>query len=255
MHFLMIKSGILKKVLRAIIVDNPNNFIFHMLCDIQNDLETTNNFLTFQANYNDYFYTSFSIDISNLVFLDTLEFQPIILNYEQCTKLIYLCDMFDSDISIGFDLRDDEIEIVVSHSNIKLIFPIDKEIDHNPIIPPEHNHNICYIPLDTLTLYNVVKLVSSPKFYTPIKIDQEKSRIVFGDLIQSIIQLRKGELNLSNSIIDINPDSIISFLKNLTDLKINKVEIKVDKSIAFIIYTKTELGEIFYYSTHELNNE
>ncbi len=242
----MINIKELRNILETIIVEKPKNFVFHMLCDIKNG-----QFLTFQANYNNNFYISFILNVQDLVYFDYIEFQPIIMNYEQCIKLIHLCNMFGDNTSVGFDLKESEIEIVVSHSNIKLIFIIDTTIDHDPIVPPEHNLDIPYIPLETKTLSNVVKLVSSPQFYTPIKIDPKNNRIIFGDIIQSIIQLR-DEINLTESVIDINPDSIILFLKNVINLNIELVEIKVDTSIAFIIHCQFDLGEVYYYSTHEI---
>lgn len=253
MHFLMIHAGVLKSILETIVIDKPENFVFHVLCsDTQNEEQS----LIFQANYNNYFYTSFIIDVSKLMFFDFMEFQPIVMNYEQCVKLVQLCNMFEPNVSVGFDLKESEgcIEVVVSHSNIKVIFIVDTTIDHDPIIPPDHSLIVPYINLNSQTLLNVVKLSTSPKFYTPIKVDSKKSRIIVGDLIQSIIQL-KGMDNTSNSEIDINPDSVILFLHNLIhNLKIKQIEIKVDSSIAFTIHSQIELGEIYYYSTHEITN-
>jgi len=252
MHFLLITTEILNTILETIVFkqnDCVNNFVFHLLCDINNseDSET----ITFQANYSNEYYTNYTIAISELLFFDSLEFRPIVLNYDQCLKLIQLTKMFEK-CSIGFCLNSCEnIEVVVSHSNVKLVFPIDNEIDHNPIIPPEHNLDISFIPINTELLKNVVTLVNSPKFYTSIRVDRSKSRLIFGDegSFQSIVQLPRT-LNLSDSIIEIEPDSIILFLSNL---KIKQVEIKVNKKIAFIIHATTELGEIYYYRGHELD--
>ena len=246
MHFLLIPTNVLNTILETIIFNSKQSFVFHLLCDTHSDK------LTFQANYNNDYYASYTISISQLLFFDLLEFKPIILNYEQCLKLIQITKMFHS-VSIGFanNFETNFLEVVVSHSNVKLILPIDNEIDHNPIIPPEENPNFQFIEIETELLKNIITLVHSSKFYTPIRIDSKKSVIIFGDegSIQSIIKLPQT-YNLIDSNIYIEPDSIISFLSNL---KIKNIEIKVNKAIAFIIHSITEIGEIYYYRGHELD--
>jgi len=249
MHYLLLSSEILKSVLETIILKRPNEFVFHLLCDFQIDIINCTQTLTFQANYANNFYTSFKISTDKLLFFDPLEFRPIVLNYTQCIKLLQLCTMFKNTIAIGYNESEELIEIVVSQSNVKLVFKIDNEIDHNPIIPPEHNLEIPYINLKRELLYNVIKLVQSSEFYTPIRVDSKKRIIIFGDEFQSIVKILDSETNLKNSEIEINPDSISLFLENV---KVENVNIKINESIAFIIHFSTELGEVYYYRGHEI---
>lgn len=245
MHFLIISSCLLKEILTTIFIDRPKNFVFHMIIESQKE-----NSVIFQTNYNNAFYTSYEICIDKFIFFDSIGFKMIVLNYEQCTKLLQLVNMFDTNVSFGYNEIESVIEIVISHSNIKLLLPVDDEIDHNYLVPPEHNKNIPYINIDKKILSNVLTLVNSDKFYTYIRVDSENKRLIFGEdnCTRSIIQLPRTQ-ELIDSSIDINPDSIILFLKNLRNKTIN---IKVNESIAFIINLETEWGPIYYYRAHEI---
>ena len=244
MHSLMINSSILNKILKIIIIETTfKTTEFHLLYD--------DDILTFQINYDCDFYVSHTLNISKLVYFDSLEFVDIVLNYDQCLKLRQLTELFvDATIAVG--CLDGKIEIVVSHSNVKLIFNVDVDVDvDSPIIPPNHNLEIPYITLNRKLLNNVIKLAKDKGNNIPIRIVEKKSRIIVGcptDIVpMAVIQLPRQSV-VEDSSISINPDSIISFLNNL---EIENVQLKVNNTIAFTLHFIFSGEEVYYYRGHD----
>lgn len=244
MHLFIISSKILKNILDIIILDNISidNIVFHIVY-----LDNTHE-LRFQGNYNNDVYISYTINFQYLI--DIQEFESIALNYEQCKTLQRLTYMYDSNI--GIIDSDGLYDIFVSHTNIKLVLYIDDMLDQEYIYPPSLS-SIEYIDINIDSLYNGIKLVANNEYLTPFRIDSKKSRLIFGDVIQSIVQLKKMSNNIYDSDIDINPDHIIKFLEYLIQMGKETIKIKINKKIAFMIYFSTDIGEVYYYNGHNIS--
>jgi hypothetical protein len=252
MHLLIIGSNLLNRILETIFLTRPTKFVFHLLLNTDRAQSDCN--LLFQANYNDSFYTSYTINTELLVFFDSIEFEnnKLVLNYEQCEKLIELTRLFkDSNVSFGFNEDKGTIETVVSHNNVKLEFSIDHQIDHNQIIPPDTQlYNIVdYIPIQTKLFLNIVTLVNNNEYYTQMEVEPSRNRLILGDneSFKTTLKL-SNELILEPAIIIINPDSIILFLNKID---VQMINIKIHESLAFVINFETEFGSVFYYRAHE----
>ena len=246
---IIIESYLLGKIFNSILINKTPEFEFHLVLGLHKCPDNDEQLLTFQTNYMNIHYTSYTINPKLLTFFNIFDFEIIYFNYEQCIKIIKLSNMYPK-LNINISKIDDNVNLTIADGSFSLCFKLDNKISEEYIYPPEHNLNIPFIDINRILFLNMLKLCQEDKFLMPMEINSHKKYLILGDDTQIVSKIMLKEINcLDSSVIDINPNSIIHFLEKVDN---ENIRLKVNDKIAFIINYKTDIGEVYYYKGHEL---